>query len=114
MGKLHEILAVSRDVERTANEKVAVAISKFGKRPMHLFGAMGTLLFFIGFAIGIYLAVAKYFFMVYKMTDRPLFYFGLLAMILGTQLFMTGFLAEMVSRSSSDRNVYHVEKEIGI
>ena len=89
-------------------------ISKFGKRPMHLFGAMGTLLFIAGFAIGIYLAVAKYFFMIYKMTDRPLFYFGLLSMVLGTQLFLTGFLAEMVSRSSSDRNVYHVEKEIGI
>jgi len=46
------------------------------------------------------------------MTDRPLFYFGLLAMIMGTQLFVTGFLAEMISRSSADRNRYQVEKEI--
>lgn len=87
-------------------------ISKFGKRPMHLFGTLGTLLFFIGFVIGVYLSVSKFFFDVYKMTDRPLFYFGLLAMIMGTQLFVTGFLAEMISRSSADRNRYQVEKEI--
>ncbi len=89
-------------------------ISKFGKRPMHLFGGLGTFLFFIGLVIGIYLAVAKYFFAVYKMTERPLFYFGLLAMVIGSQLFVTGFLAEMISRSSTDRNIYHVEKEIGL
>jgi glycosyltransferase involved in cell wall biosynthesis len=89
-------------------------ISKFGKRPMHLFGTLGTLLFFIGFVIGIYLTVSKFFFDVFKMTERPLFYFGLLAMLMGTQLFVTGFLAEMISRSSADRNRYQVEKEIGI
>jgi glycosyltransferase involved in cell wall biosynthesis len=89
-------------------------ISKFGKRPMHLFGAMGTFLFFIGLVIGTYLTVAKFFFEAYKMTERPLFYFGLLAMIIGSQLFVTGFLAEMISRNSSDRNVYQIEKEIGL
>ena len=88
-------------------------ISKFGKRPMHLFGTLGTLLFIIGFAIGIYLTVEKYFFEVYKMTERPLFYLGLLAMVIGSQLFVTGFLAEMISRNSTDRNKYQVEKEIG-
>jgi glycosyltransferase involved in cell wall biosynthesis len=89
-------------------------ISKFGKRPMHLFGALGTFLFFVGLLIGIYLTVAKYFFEVYKMTERPLFYFGLLAMIIGSQLFMTGFLAEMVSRNAHDRNVYKVQERIGL
>jgi len=88
-------------------------ISKFGKRPMHLFGALGTILFFLGFIIGIYLTVAKYFYEVYKMTERPLFYFGLLAMIIGSQLFVTGFLAEMLSRNSADRNKYLVEKKTG-
>ncbi|MCB2221695.1 MAG: glycosyltransferase [Bacteroidetes bacterium] len=88
-------------------------ISKFGKRPMHLFGTLGTMLFFIGFVIGIYLTVAKYFYEVYKMTERPLFYFGLLAMIIGSQLFVTGFLAEMISRNSPDRNAYQVEQKIG-
>jgi glycosyltransferase involved in cell wall biosynthesis len=89
-------------------------ISKFGKRPMHLFGSLGTILFLIGFIIGVYLAIAKYFFAVYKMTDRPLFYFGLLAMVIGSQLFVTGFLAEMISRNSTDRNKYHIEKKIGL
>jgi glycosyltransferase involved in cell wall biosynthesis len=88
-------------------------ISKFGKRPMHLFGALGSLLFFIGFVIAIYLTIAKLVFSVYNMTDRPLFYFGLLAMIMGTQLFLSGFLAEMISRSSTDRNRYHIEKKKG-
>ena len=81
---------------------------------MHLFGALGTIIFFIGFLIGGYLVAAKLFFAAYKMTERPLFYFGLLAMIIGSQLFVTGFLAEMISRNSSDRNTYHVEKEIGL
>ena len=89
-------------------------ISRFGKRPMHLFGTLGTFLFIIGLAIGIYLTIAKIFYEVYRMTERPLFYFGLLAMIIGSQLFVTGFIAEMISRSSSDRNVYQVEKEIGM
>ncbi|MEZ5195052.1 MAG: glycosyltransferase family 2 protein [Bacteroidales bacterium] len=89
-------------------------ISKFGKRPMHFFGAMGSVLFFIGLVIGTYLTVAKFFFEAYKMTERPLFYFGLLAMILGSQLFVTGFIAEMISRNSADRNRYLVEEEIGI
>lgn len=88
--------------------------SKFGKRPMHLFGSLGTLLFIIGFIIAFYLTFAKLFFQEYKMTERPLFYLGLLAMVIGTQLFLTGFLAEMISRNSSDRNIYYIEKEIGI
>ncbi|MCF8368596.1 MAG: glycosyltransferase [Bacteroidales bacterium] len=88
-------------------------ISKFGKRPMHLFGTMGSLVFFIGFMIGVYLSVEKYFYHVFKMTERPLFYLGLLAMVIGSQLFVTGFIAEMISRSSHDRNIYLVEKKSG-
>jgi glycosyltransferase involved in cell wall biosynthesis len=89
-------------------------VSKFGRRPMHLFGSLGTFLFFIGFLIAGYLAWGKFFYEEYKMTDRPLFYFGLLAMILGTQLFLTGFLAEMVSRNSHDRNTYLIEQRLGL
>ena len=87
-------------------------VSKFGKKPMHLFGSLGTLLFLIGFVIAGYLAWARIFFAAYKMTERPIFYFGLLAMILGTVLFMTGFLAELISRSAPDRNHYLIEKEL--
>ncbi|MFA5419359.1 MAG: glycosyltransferase family 2 protein [Bacteroidales bacterium] len=88
-------------------------VSKFGKRPMHFFGLIGTLLFFAGFVIAIYLTYAKFFMMAYKMTERPLFYFGLLAMVMGTQVFVAGFLAEMISRNSSHRNEYSIEKMIG-
>jgi len=87
-------------------------VSKFGKKPMHLFGLLGTLLFIIGFAIAGYLAWARLFYSAYHMTERPIFYFGMLSMVLGTQLFMTGFIAELVSRSSADRNHYLIEKEI--
>ncbi len=73
--------------------------SRFIQSPMHFFGALGSMLFFIGFVIAGYLAYAKIFMEAYKMTERPLFYLGLLAMILGTQLFLAGFLGEMISRS---------------
>ncbi|HPE42648.1 MAG TPA: glycosyltransferase family 2 protein [Bacteroidales bacterium] len=87
-------------------------VSKFGKRPMHLFGALGSLLFFIGFVIAGYLAYTKIFMAAYRMTERPLFYFGLLAMILGTQLFLTGFLAELISLQTRDKQSYHIKETI--
>lgn len=83
--------------------------SRFRKRPMHFFGLLGTLLFFTGFCIAGFLAYERIFFEGYKMTDRPLFYFGLLSMILGTQLFVAGFLGELISRSAHDRNSYLIE-----
>ncbi len=89
-------------------------VSKFGRRPMHLFGMLGTLIFIIGFSIAAYLAFDKIFYSVYKITQRPIFYLGLLCMIIGTQLFLTGFLAELVSRSSHDRNYYVIEKKLGV
>ncbi|MFY0254946.1 glycosyltransferase family 2 protein [Chitinophaga sp. 30R24] len=87
-------------------------ISKFGKRPMHLFGALGVLSFFIGFVIAAYLAIAKIFFYKVNMTDRPLFYLGLLCMIIGSQLFLTGFIGELVTRNASERNHYLVEERM--
>jgi len=89
-------------------------IVRFGKRPMHFFGLWGSLLFLAGFLSAAYLAYAKFFLLGYKMTERPLFYFGLLAMILGTQLFVAGFLGELISRTANSRNLYLVEKKIGI
>ena len=88
--------------------------TRFGKRPMHFFGLWGTLIFVGGFIIAGYLAFTKFFMHGIRMTDRPLFYFGLLAMILGTQLFVAGFLGEMISQSAPDLNHYQVEKKIGI
>jgi len=88
-------------------------VGKFGKKPMHFFGSLGALAFFIGFIILTYLSFAKLFYNEYGITERPLFYFGILAIIMGTQLFVTGFIAEMISRNSVHRNNYLVEKRIG-
>lgn len=87
-------------------------VSKFGKKPMHFFGVGGTLSFFIGFVITIWLIIQKLINMAYnipyyrQVTDQPLFYLALLAMIIGVQLFLTGFLGEMISRNSPERNKY--------
>jgi glycosyltransferase involved in cell wall biosynthesis len=85
-------------------------ITKFSKRPMHLFGVLGTILFLFGFIIACILAYDKFFLQVYKMTDRPIFYFGLLSMILGTQFFLAGFLGELISQGNNEKTVYQVEK----
>lgn len=81
-------------------------ISRFSKRPMHFFGSIGMINFLIGFIILIYLSYMKFAHLQYNMTQRPLFYLGIVCLILGTQLFLTGFLAELISRSSSNRNEY--------
>ena len=89
-------------------------MGKFGKRPMHLFGLWGSIVFFAGFCTWIYLFVEKIFFDRFNMTDRPLFYIGLISIVVGTQLFLAGFLGEMIARNSSDRNFYLIEKKIGL
>lgn len=91
-----------------------IFITRFAKRPMHIFGGLGVLSFFIGFCILLYLTFAKYAFEVYRMTERPIFYFGLISIIVGVQLFLAGFLAELISRSASNRNEYDITKKIGI
>ena len=83
--------------------------SRFIQRPMHLFGSLGTVLFLFGFFVAGYLTYQKIFMSVYRMTERPLFYFGLLAMILGTQLFLAGFLGEMIARNAPDKERYKVK-----
>lgn len=92
-------------------------VGKFGKRPMHFFGAIGVISFLIGFFITIYLIFDKLMSIAngtaYRnVTDQPLFYLSLVAILIGTQLFLTGFIAELVSRNSTDRNKYHIEEVI--
>jgi len=88
-------------------------VGKFGKRPMHFFGLIGSISFAIGSGIAFYLTVAKFVFQEYKMTERPIFYFGLLAMVIGVQLFLAGFLGELISRNSNDRNNYQLAEKTG-
>ncbi|HON18494.1 MAG TPA: glycosyltransferase family 2 protein [Salinivirgaceae bacterium] len=91
--------------------------TRFGRKPMHLFGTIGIVMFFIGFMAAAWLGIHKLI-MVYhnvqipRVTSSPYFYISLTAMILGTQLFLAGFVAELVSRSSSDRNRYLIDQEI--
>ena len=89
-------------------------VSRFSQRPMHFFGSMGSVLFLFGFLSASYLAYAKFFMDGYRMTERPLFYFGLLTMILGVMLFLTGFLAEMISRTSGNKSKYQIKERINI
>jgi glycosyltransferase involved in cell wall biosynthesis len=89
-------------------------VGKFGKRPMHFFGLWGTLAFVFGLMVFTYLTISKFFFDVTGMTDRPLFYFTILAMIMGTQLFLAGFIGELISRNSIERNNYLIEQKTGL
>ncbi len=94
-------------------------VSKFGKRPMHFFGSIGMLMFTIGFFAALWLGVHKLWIVLYehgvaeRVTASPWFYIALTSMVIGTQLFLAGFLAELIARNSPDRNTYLIEKEIG-
>ncbi|MCO5249166.1 MAG: glycosyltransferase family 2 protein [Chitinophagales bacterium] len=89
-------------------------VSKFGKRPMHLFGTLGVFSFFIGFVILLYLSISKIFFVVSGIATRPLFFLGIVTLIIGVQLFLTGFISELIIRNSSDRNNYLIRRKIGL
>jgi hypothetical protein len=90
-------------------------MGKFAKKPMHFFGALGTLMFFVGFGFGLYLGIDKLFIHTrgVKLAERTEFFVSLVAMLMGLQFFLTGFLAELVSRNSSARNSYLVEEKSG-
>ena len=92
-------------------------LSKFGVKPMHIFGFLGSLMFILGFlavvGVGAHKLYAMYSGQPYILvTDSPYFYLALTTMILGTQLFLAGFLGEMIARNSTERNKYQVEKEL--
>jgi glycosyltransferase involved in cell wall biosynthesis len=89
-------------------------VSKFGKRPMHFFGLYGMLFFFVGVASIIYLIIAKLVETDFGLTNRPAFYIALTTMIIGMQLFLAGFVAELVSRNAPERNSYLIEKKLGV
>ncbi|MBB2151452.1 glycosyltransferase family 2 protein [Pedobacter gandavensis] len=93
-------------------------VGKFGKRPMHFFGSLGVLSFLLGTIMALWMIGVKLYHIAmlipYKreITDQPLFYISLVAIILGSQLFLTGFVAELVTRNAPERNAYLIEKEI--
>ncbi|MBP7028536.1 MAG: glycosyltransferase family 2 protein [Bacteroidales bacterium] len=94
-------------------------ITRFGKSPMHFFGSLGTLMFIAGFLMAAYLGIRKLVFVYQNMraplvTDSPYFYIALAVMIIGSVFFVTGFLAELVNRRSSDRNRYLVKEKLNV
>lgn len=94
-------------------------ISKFGKRPMHFFGTIGVLTFFIGFIASMFLGAQKLYHVFANipaklLTESPYFYLALTCMIIGTQLFLAGFLGELISRNSMERNNYLVDERINL
>jgi glycosyltransferase involved in cell wall biosynthesis len=89
-------------------------IGKFGKKPMQFFGLLGTLSFMIGFLISLYLIVSKILDVDFAITNRPLFYIALTIMVIGTQLFLAGFIGELVSRNANDRNSYNIDAKKGL
>jgi glycosyltransferase involved in cell wall biosynthesis len=94
-------------------------ISRFGKRPMHLFGTFGSLMFMLGFMAVVWLGGFKLYnlahgILIERVTQSPYFYLALTSMILGTQLFLAGFLGELISRSSTERNLYLIDKRVNL
>jgi glycosyltransferase involved in cell wall biosynthesis len=89
-------------------------VGKYGKRPMHFFGRWGSIFFMIGFIILVYLVITRLMHPEVGLSNRPPFYIVLTAMIIGSQMFLAGFIGEMISRNSPGRNFYLIEKKEGI
>ena len=94
-------------------------VSKFGKKPMHFFGVLGTLFFMFGFFGAAYIGLQKLWYISHNMnlnrgiTEQPMFYISLVSIIIGMQLFLAGFIGELISRNSNERNQYGISKYIG-
>lgn len=89
-------------------------VGKFGKRPMHFFGLWGTLCFLVGLGISIFLIVSKILDNNYGLTNKPAFFIALVVMVIGSQLFLAGFIGELISRNASERNFYLIEEKTGL
>lgn len=92
-------------------------VSKFGKKPMHFFGVLGTLMFFLGLILFFYIGGSKLYYIYNEVSatniaDMSSFYIALTSMLMGLQLFLAGFVGEMISRNAEDRNQYHIEESV--
>jgi|TARA_B110000483_G_C18195620_1_gene542857 glycosyltransferase involved in cell wall biosynthesis len=94
-------------------------VTRFGKKPMHLFGLLGSLMFFIGFLITLYIGGEKLYYLTQHVkaklvTEQPVFYIALISMVIGTQMFLAGFIGEMIARNSPERNNYHISDKVNL
>ncbi len=88
-------------------------LSKFGKKPMQFFGLIGTLFFLIGFGSVGYITISKFLYPETSITNKPAFYIALTSMLIGVQLFLAGFIAELVNRNAAERNSYLISEKLG-
>jgi len=89
-------------------------VGRFGKRPMHFFGLWGTIAFLIGLGISIYLIISKFINPEFAITNRPAFFIALTIMLIGSQLFLAGFIGELIARNAPERNNYLIEEKVGL
>ena len=105
---------ISRFINGPLDLASIMFVGKYGKRPMHFFGLLGTIFFLIGIGLSIYLIVKKIVDPASTLTDKPGFYIALTTTIIGVQLFLSGFIGELISRNAPGRNVYPIDKKIGL
>jgi glycosyltransferase involved in cell wall biosynthesis len=104
---------ISRFINGPLDLASIMFVGKYGKRPMHFFGLWGTLFFLLGIGLSIYLIIKKIIDPVSTLTDKPGFYIALTTTIIGVQLFLSGFIGELISRNAPGRNSYLIEKKTG-
>ncbi len=105
---------ISRFINGPLDLASIMFVGKYGKKPMQFFGLLGTLFFLLGFSISLYLIICKIANAEYSITNKPGFYIALISMVIGVQLFLTGFLAELLVRNAPERNVYGVSERLGM
>ena len=105
---------ISRFVNGPLDLASIIFVGKYGKRPMHFFGLLGSIFFIIGIGLSIYLIIKKFIDPESTLTDKPGFYIALTTTIIGVQLFLSGFIGELISRNAPGRNSYLIEKKFGV
>ena len=109
----HSKFGIERFVNGFLDLTTIMFMGKFGKRPMQFFGLWGSVFFAVGLLISLYLVVSKFLDSDFSLTNKPAFFLALAVMVIGSQLFLAGFLGELVTRSAPERNNYPVEERVG-
>ena len=105
---------ISRFVNGPLDLASIMFVGKYGKRPMHFFGLLGSIFFMVGIVLSFYLIIKKFIDPESTLTDKPGFYIALATTIIGVQLFLSGFIGELISRNAPGRNSYLIEKKVGV
>jgi glycosyltransferase involved in cell wall biosynthesis len=105
---------ISRFVNGPLDLASIMFVGKYGKRPMHFFGLLGSIFFLLGIGLSVYLIIKKIIDPESTLTDKPGFYIALTTTIIGVQLFLSGFIGELISRNAPGRNSYLIEKKVGV